>query len=279
MDKIKKHILLVLMLGLILTITACEKTANITKISPQISSEKTQNHEATENISNASQERVNKETNKETSDELSNNSNATAETKDTQSNSYTDWEDAYKNVLLNPQKYEVRLMDSTTPDEGWNNLGFSILDLDGDNVPELLIYYNDGSNSSAADVLAFTNRGIQNIASIWAEGSFKAEKGSFVTIDNGGLYGSSYSYKFEKNKLGTYEKIKSFEYINDMGAEKEIYKEDEQDVSKDQFNVGRTSNNMDYSDDCIESAGTYHVRDIDLNADTSQEIMDGFWTK
>lgn len=193
--------------------------------------------------------------------------------------SFSDWEEAYKDVLLNPQKYKVSLMDSTTPDDGWENLGFTIIDLDGDSTPELLAYYNDGSEASAADVLAYTNGTIQNIANVWTEGAFKAEKSSFVTMDNGGLYGSSFYHRYAKNEQGIYEQIKSFDHINDEGSEQNIYKEDEQKISKDQFNADLTANDMDYSNQCIEASGMYHVLDDGLSKDTSKEKMDEFWTK
>lgn len=262
----KKHVLIIGLLGVMLTslMTACgnkaSKEANTT----------IQSRPETETSTQKSNQ---KSLDEEDLLEGNNMEN------DTQNSSSSDWEEAYKDVLLNPQKYEVSLMDSTTPDNGWENLGFTIIDLDGDNTPELLVYYNDGSEASAADVLAYTNGTIQNIASVWAEGAFKAEKGSFVTIDNGGLYGSSFHHRYEKNKQGIYEQIKSFDYIDDEGSEMQIYKEDDKEISKDQFIADRTANDMDYSDQCIEASGMYHVLDDGLSKATSKETMDEFWTK
>lgn len=282
----KKRIVTILIMGVMIMsfMTAC-KSSTTSKVTQKESNsqedvKQVKEENDTEKTKEAKEIEETKETEEVSESDLSEQDTTNQEiNQNTSRDTFLDWEDAYKDVLLNPQKYDVSLMDSTTPDDGWKNLGFTIIDLDGDNTPELLVYYNDGSNTSAADVLAFTNGNVQNIANVWTQGAFKPEKGSFLTMDNGGLYGSSFTHRFAKTKDGLYKQIKSFDYIDDQGAEQKIYKEDGTEIAKEQFLADRTANDMDNTEDCIESAGTHYVQDENLNVNTTKETMDGFITQ
>ena len=130
------------------------------------------------------------------------------------------------------------------------------------------------NEAEAADVLAFTNGEIQNIASVWSDSGFVLGEGSFVSIDNGGLYGSSFIYKYEKNEEGLYEQVKSFEFVNDESEGINIYLEDGIEVSQEEFTSHRSVAGMDDMSEVIYSAGDYHVLEAGIAENTSVETMD-----